>query len=311
MTEMSSDRPQKSALFWRMTLSAVIIPLLLVLFYIDHQIGATAPVLLGLCLLLGCRCAWEICDLLQARSFRPHRLLVMACTGAVVASAWIMPVTSDTPDTMDFTAALGPTALAFGLCVIVLLLAGAARYRRPGSSMETLGGELVTVAYCGLLLAVTVQLRWVAGVEAGYLALGSMIIPTKFGDVGAYTFGRLFGKTKMAPLLSPGKTRAGAVGALVFSATAGWLWFRLGTPVFESHWQPPAAWLALLFGAAMGLSGLLGDLCESLMKRDVGRKDSAALLPGFGGMLDLLDSLLFAGPAAYLLWSLLPLATWR
>jgi phosphatidate cytidylyltransferase len=63
------------------------------------------------------------------------------------------------------------------------------------------------------------------------------------------------------------------------------------------------------YGLIIGLVGLVGDLCESLIKRDVGRKDSAALMPGFGGLLDLLDSILYAGPVAYVLWRTLPLAT--
>ena len=65
-----------------------------------------------------------------------------------------------------------------------------------------------------------------------------------------------------------------------------------------------------MFGAVIGIVGLVGDLCESLIKRDVGKKDAAALLPEFGGILDLLDSVLFAGPVAYLMWLYLPLAPW-
>jgi phosphatidate cytidylyltransferase len=65
----------------------------------------------------------------------------------------------------------------------------------------------------------------------------------------------------------------------------------------------------VLYGIIMGLVGLIGDLCESLIKRDVGQKDSAPLFPGFGGLLDLLDSVIYAGPVAYLLWLTLPLAS--
>jgi phosphatidate cytidylyltransferase len=138
-----------------------------------------------------------------------------------------------------------------------------------------------------------------------------MVIATKFGDIGAYTLGRLFGKRKMAPRLSPGKTWMGGLGALLFSALAGWAWLQFATPLFNADWQPPAWYLSLFYGAVLGVAGLLGDLCESLIKRDVGNKDSARLMPGFGGLLDLLDSILFAGPVAYLLWITLPLATWQ
>ncbi|MEQ9065714.1 MAG: phosphatidate cytidylyltransferase, partial [Gimesia chilikensis] len=74
-------------------------------------------------------------------------------------------------------------------------------------------------------------------------------------------------------------------------------------------WSAPAWYWSILFGAIIGVVGLVGDLCESLIKRDVGKKDSAELLPGFGGLLDLLDSPLYAGPVAFLLWKLLPLVT--
>jgi phosphatidate cytidylyltransferase len=173
--------------------------------------------------------------------------------------------------------------------------------------MESLGGHLLIVSYVGMLLAATVQLRWVAGAELGYLALGSMVIAVKMGDTGAYTFGRLFGKRKMSPKLSPGKTWAGFVGALVGSGLGAWAWLQFATPLFDAAAQPPAWYWSVCYGVAMGVVGLVGDLCESLIKRDMGQKDAAALMPGFGGLLDLLDSILYAGPVAHVLWVVLPL----
>lgn len=311
MPPTDSPKKERSNLASRLLASVVIVPGLGILFYLDHAVfGAKAIVLWAFLMALGLRSAWEMCDLLNTRSFRMNRPLVLVCVGIVISSSWYAPLTAEDPNAIACGAALGPTAIAFTFSVIALLLAGAARYERPGHSMETFGAELMTVAYVGLLFAVTAQLRWVAGVEAGYLVIAAMIVPTKSGDIGAYTFGRLFGKRKMAPVLSPGKTWAGAVGAVVFSAAAGFLWLRFGTGLFDSSWESPAWYLTILFGAAMGVSGLLGDLCESLIKRDCGKKDAAAILPGFGGALDLVDSPLFAGPVAYLLWTLLPLATW-
>jgi phosphatidate cytidylyltransferase len=194
--------------------------------------------------------------------------------------------------------------------VIGLLGMAALRYRTPGQSMEAFGANLTICSYAGLLLAVTAQLRWQAGPQAGYLLLGSLIITAKLGDVCAYTVGRLFGRRKMSPLLSPGKTWAGFFGAIGGSMLASWLWLTVATPRFDATWQPPPAWAALLYGLVIGLAALVGDLCESLIKRDVGKKDSAPLMPGFGGLLDLLDSVLYAGPVALLLWRILPLATW-
>ena len=295
---------------WRLVISAVLIPALIGIFVLDHRAGASAPWLLVLAVLLAARGAWEMIHLLRARIAVPDSRLTIACTIAVVASSWLGP-RSDAAGGLPAVAALGPVALSFAFCVLVLFVLRAAAYREPGGTAEALGAEVLTVAYVGVLLAITAQLRWVAGAEAGYLVLGSLVIATKCGDIGAYTLGRLFGKRKMVPRLSPGKTWMGALGALLGSALATWAWLRFATPWLVSGALPPAWYWSVLYGAVLGAVGLVGDLCESLIKRDVGRKDSAPLLPGFGGLLDLIDSVIYAGPVAWLLWVLLPLATWR
>jgi phosphatidate cytidylyltransferase len=209
---------------------------------------------------------------------------------------------------------LAQVMLAYSMTVLALFLLATYRYREPGASMETLGVELLIVSYIGVLLGVVSQLRWVAGADAGYLVIGSLLVVTKGGDVGAYFLGRLFGKRKLVPHLSPGKTWAGAVGALLGSAgsAVGWLYFAtpLFTPHLEKTWTAPHWAVSAVYGLILGVTGLIGDLCESLIKRDVGKKDSAHLLPGFGGLLDLIDSVLYAGPVAYVLWKALPLVTW-
>lgn len=112
--------------------------------------------------------------------------------------------------------------------------------------------------------------------------------------------GPRFGRRKLIPSVSPGKTWAGAVGAVVWAAAGTCLWLWLAGPAFERGtvlWPRAAA-----FGGTVGLAGLFGDLVESVLKRDAGVKDSGGLLPGMGGVLDVLDSLLLAGPVAALLW---------
>ncbi|HEY4262892.1 MAG TPA: phosphatidate cytidylyltransferase, partial [Schlesneria sp.] len=92
------------------------------------------------------------------------------------------------------------------------------------------------------------------------------------------------------------------------------LWLYFATPLFApkgEHWTPPDWLSSSVYGLILGVTGLIGDLSESLIKRDVGKKDSARLLPGFGGLLDLIDSVLYAGPVAYVLWKALPLVTWH
>ncbi|MFQ5731753.1 MAG: phosphatidate cytidylyltransferase [Planctomycetaceae bacterium] len=309
MTESSPARPQKSPLLWRLALSAVIIPGLIGLFVLDHRLGARAPVLLVLAVLLAAWAAWELCGLLSVRNIAPHAPSAIAGCVTVVAAGWYLPLsTGDATFPCGLT--LAPILPAYAFSVLGLFLVAAFRFREPGGSMESLSANVLTVSFVGLLLAMTAQLRWVAGADAGYLVLGSMIVAVKSGDIGAYTLGRLFGMRKMAPRLSPGKTWMGALGAVLASGLAGWAWLQFATPWFNADWSPPAWYLSVLYGSVLGVAGVLGDLCESLIKRDVGKKDSAALMPGFGGLLDLLDSVLFAGPVAWLMWTFLPLPTW-
>lgn len=293
---------------WRLVLGPILIAVLIGIFTLDAQAGPSAPYLLALCLFLAVRSSWELVQLLQTRSFQPNLWLVAACSAAIIAASWFNHTPWAVPATGNAASALGPAMLVFSLSVVALLVRGAVRYQAPGSSMETLGAELLVLSYVGVLTSVTAQLRWVAGDDTGYLALGSLVVVTKCGDTAAYTFGRLFGRKKMSPLLSPGKTWAGAVGALVGGAAGSWAWFHWGTPWLTPHRVPCALTWALLYGVVIALTGLVGDLCESLIKRDLGRKDSAPLLPGFGGLLDLLDSVIFSGPVAYALWLVLPLA---
>jgi phosphatidate cytidylyltransferase len=133
-----------------------------------------------------------------------------------------------------------------------------------------------------------------------------LVIVVKMGDTGAYTVGRLIGRHKMAPRLSPGKTIEGAAGAILFACLGGWLSFRYLGPVMvfptwhDSHCAAGGWWI---YGLCLGIAGLIGDLAESLIKRDIGRKDSSTWMPGFGGILDILDSLLLAAPIAWFCWA--------
>ena len=168
--------------------------------------------------------------------------------------------------------------------------------------METLSAELLIVSYIGVLLALTVQLRWQGFATQGYFALGALVVATKIGDVGAYTFGRLIGGAKMCPRLSPGKTWAGGVGHLLTAGLSSAAWLCWIGHQISNGWPIWSFAAAMVFGVVVGAAGLFGDLAESLIKRDVGVKDAPVLLPGFGGLLDLMDSLLLAGPVALGMW---------
>jgi phosphatidate cytidylyltransferase len=292
-------------LCWRLLVSAILVPSLIGLFYADQTTGRAASLLLIFCCLVAVRNSWELTDLLRVRNLNPSFPVTAALSLLVIASAWAH--TRFAAGTQQpALASLGWITAAMTLGFLVLLAYQAWQYQEPGKSMESLGANLLTLMYAGVLLAVTAQLRWFPRHETGYFALASMIICVKSGDTFAYAFGRLWGRRKMAPKLSPGKTGMGLVGAIFGSLLGAWLWLTFAGPLFSAAPKAAALHVVLAYGFTVGMAGLIGDLCESLIKRDVQKKDSAALMPGFGGLLDLVDSPLFAGPVALAWWILMP-----
>ncbi|MDA0833554.1 MAG: phosphatidate cytidylyltransferase [Planctomycetota bacterium] len=294
---------------WRLTVSATLIPLLFLLFAWDHRLGVIAPVFIVLTLLIVAGCVIELVALLQTRipELQPTRLVL--ANGWIVLSAWVVPIlaTTNGTDAVNDGDPLFYLMIATAIAWLALSTRAVFAFRAENQNIVTLAAEGLTLLYLGIGIGLTVNLRWVAGHERGYLVLGSMILAVKFGDVGAYTIGRLFGRTKFVPRLSPGKTWAGVGGAMVSAVFAsafwlGWIavtWF--GVDASEPRWTR-----IIVYGLVMGVAGIIGDLSESLIKRDAGQKDSGNTIPGFGGVLDLMDSLIFAGPCAYLFWRFFP-----
>lgn len=161
---------------------------------------------------------------------------------------------------------------------------------QPGPGvLRDVAASLFPLLYIGLPLGAIAAVRTIGGREAVLLLLATLVV----SDTAQYYTGRAIGRTKLAPTISPGKTREGAIGGVVFGTLA----MTLGAMrVF-----PSARPGLLLLPAAMVVTlGIVGDLFESLLKRSAGVKDSSHLIPGHGGMLDRIDSWLFAGPAYYL-----------
>jgi phosphatidate cytidylyltransferase len=125
------------------------------------------------------------------------------------------------------------------------------------------------------------------------------VLLTWASDTGAYTAGRTMGRTKLIPSVSPGKTVEGAIGGLVACMILSWIYadFVL-RPTAHLDFRG-APWGALAFGVLVSVAAQIGDLVESLLKREGGVKDSSHLIPGHGGVLDRLDSLFFVLPIAY------------
>jgi len=158
----------------------------------------------------------------------------------------------------------------------------------------TLFGVLYVAWFFSFLVKIRLMLPGMEGVK---LAAFILLI-TKSADIGACVIGSKFGRHPLLPKVSPNKSMEGGVGALVTSAVVAVL-CRSFLPVEVDF----PLWQVALMGAFFGGLGQLGDLSESLIKRDCGVKDSGKLLPGLGGVLDMIDSLLFSVPAFYLYMS--------
>jgi phosphatidate cytidylyltransferase len=201
---------------------------------------------------------------------------------------------------------LGPAAVACMGVVAAAFATGVARYTGGGREIVRTTGSIAAAVAIGLPLAFMVSLRLLplgpasAGPFAGLVPVISLIAVVKAGDIAAYAVGSLVGRHRMAPLLSPGKTWEGAAASVVASVAMAWLVIEQGGGDLAA--RPLGGWL--VYGLCVGMAGMMGDLAESLVKRDLGAKDSGSILGGMGGFLDLADSLLLAGPVAWLLWAL-------
>jgi phosphatidate cytidylyltransferase len=155
-------------------------------------------------------------------------------------------------------------------------------------TLRNAAAAIFPIAYIGLPLGALAAVRATAGREAVLLVMAAIVI----SDSAQYYTGRAFGRQPLAPVISPKKTREGAIGGVVFGTVA----FAIGARfVFADS----PLLLTMLVGASIAALGIVGDLFESLLKRSAGVKDSGTLIPGHGGVLDRIDSWLFAAPVYY------------
>jgi len=230
----------------------------------------------------------EFYALARAKGFSPFAKLGIGLGLVLLAAHWL-----------QLRGSINPPAdvLRTVLCVAVLLaffVQWAAQKER--NATRDMSVTLFGVLYLFFLPAFFVDIRVTVGSRAAVL----VIVIAKFVDIGAYYGGRAFGRHKLAPVVSPKKTIEGlAIGLLAGAAAAIGLNALPGMMVMPWRWLVP-------FSLIVGASAQLGDLAESLVKRDAAAKDSGAVIPGFGGVLDVIDCLLIAGPVAYFLFRFVP-----
>jgi phosphatidate cytidylyltransferase len=185
---------------------------------------------------------------------------------------------------------LGGAGTLGALSVTVLAVLAWCLFSGTTSYIQDASAGIFVVAYLPLLGAAVAAM--LAPANGGRQVL-AFIIVTICSDIGGYFAGIFLGKHKLAPVISPKKTWEGLGGSLAACLIAGWL--SLVYLLHDHYWQ------GLLLGAAVTVAAIIGDLVESKIKRDLGIKDMGTLLPGHGGILDRIDSLLFAAPIAWLL----------
>ncbi len=179
-----------------------------------------------------------------------------------------------------------------GVVLFTLLAAGSVAVAKGQPAPGVLAAAASTafgLVYIGVPLGAVAAVRLIGGREAVLLLMAIIVV----SDSAQYYTGRAFGRVPLAPSISPKKTREGAIGGLVFGTVV---------MIVGGRYVFPASSPAVLAvtGLVVVLLGIVGDLFESLLKRSAGVKDSSALIPGHGGILDRIDSWLFAGPAYYL-----------
>ena len=258
----------------------------------DHWLPPWYPFLFLMAVGVGTTVSREVI-LLSPESSRPSQPLILSLVCLLFAANWIQ----DGP--AHVWQILG---LAFVFITLLLFLVETARYEKPtGHSLPRTALGVFTIAYVGGTGSCLLQLRWEAGevVTAGVywsLPIGMIFFVPKLGDVAAYFSGRALGRTPFSPKLSPKKTWEGSVGGALGAIAVTALM------VYAGH-GPVTDWAkTLCLGACLAVVGQLGDLAASMLKRDSGVKDAAKTIPGFGGMLDVVDSVLIVAPVVYFWW---------
>jgi phosphatidate cytidylyltransferase len=280
----------------RLWMGALLVALIVAMLVLDQ--APWYPFLFLLLLVLSLAGCAELLGLLGTARKLPSWLCYTA-VAALTAANWLahLPVPAGTLDPSPWFW----VGNVFTGVVLAAFLVEMATFREPGDSVNRIALTVWVAAYLGLLPSFFAQLRWLGAgsvareADRGTAALALAVFVPKCCDIGAYTVGRVLGRHRMTPVLSPKKTWEGAVGGLITAVLVAVGIDRFGpAPVLQND-----PMREVLFGLSLGAAGMLGDLAESLIKRDSRHKDASHVVPGFGGVLDVVDAVLFAAPVAY------------
>ncbi len=290
----------------------IIISIMLLLLWLDFWLGTDqilgrpGLVLAFLGIVSAGLAAGELGHLWHSSADNPDGRTLMAGSVAMVAISCAPVMWTDYPADCP----IGKFGWSFAGVIVAIVLTFIFEMRRfgieqaaTGQVTNRIGRAALSFAYLNFLFGFLVPHRMMQDDNSiGLIAIVLLISTVKLSDAFAYFAGKSLGTIKIAPKLSPKKTLQGSLGALVGGCLAAAIVVYAVAPlIFEVTIAKPW-WWCVLYGLIVTVAGMLGDLAESLLKRDADCKDSGSWLPGLGGILDVLDSLIFAAPVSYFIW---------
>lgn len=278
----------------------IIGPLIFLIWLDDQHNGGYPGIWLGpLAILLGQMACAETISLLRAKQL-PYDSLTAHIGVLVVLVMSLAPVAWREYPIDCLLGKPGWAVIGFALAFCIVIVVEMLRYRIPDQSISRIAHTLLVICYTGVMISFLGQLRILSPDRMGLFALLCLMVVVKLSDAGAYFAGRNFGRTKMAPILSPKKTIEGAIGGFLAAWVGAAFMFHFLAPRMLGSQAPQVSWLVCgFFGMSLAAAGIIGDLFESLLKRDAEVKDSSSWLPGLGGVLDVLDSVIAAAPVCF------------
>jgi phosphatidate cytidylyltransferase len=281
--------PSRSGFRWRLISSIVLWGIMLaVIFWLP-------PTALYIFLnVVVARAAWEFYKICEAKGLRTYKVWGVIGTVGLISGSWFVFGMREFHSTADFA----PLSYDFDICILLVFALGVFVRQFPQrlnpQGIETMAVTLFGLIYVAWLANFVTRVNFVT-VNGRYWVM-YLVVVTKFTDIGAYIIGSTLGRHKMTPRISPKKTWEGTIGGVLFALAGAWLCFRFIPQLSRDGLNLIHV---VILGLLLGGAAVIGDLAESLVKREAGVKDSSTILPGHGGCLDMIDSLLFTAPLLY------------
>ena len=291
-----SPAPSKARVFLRRFLTSVVLWTVVLTALFSNNRNLSNYVFLAIIVLLAVSGLIEFYDLAAKRDLFCFRnwgifgaVLLMVGTFLNLTGQIGTPSATGGPSRVNDFETMFIILFVLGLCTLQFFS------KTSTAGIMAISTSLFGLMYVPWLLNFIQKINFFPHVEGRYYLLYFVLI-TKFSDTGAYAVGSLIGKHKMIPRISPGKTWEGFAGAILVSTLASLIFVHY----FGDRMYGMKTLHAIILGVVLSVCAVVGDLIESLFKREAGVKDSGRLFPGIGGILDLLDSLLFNAPIMYL-----------